>query len=111
MKKDKKAFLLFSTLILIFIFSILSIKIFENKSISSENILNQYNYIQAKNHLKFLEEYVLSIKSLDLIDKIQIKNSKFDIIALIEKKDGDFEVELIVKAKNENIRVYKRVIV
>ncbi|WP_321314397.1 hypothetical protein [Halarcobacter sp.] len=111
MKKDKKAFILFSTLILIFIFSIISIKIFENKSISSINISNQYNYIQAKNHLKFLEKYILSIESLDLIDKIKIRNKKFNIIALIEKKEENFEIELIVKAKNNNIRVYKRIII
>lgn len=109
MKRDKKSFILFSTLILILIFSIISLKIFENKSISSQNIINQHTYIQAKNHLNFLEEYISSLDSLELIDKIQIKDDKFDIFALIKKDEDRFDIELIVKAKNIDVRVYKRV--
>lgn len=102
----KKSFGLFSTLILVFIFSILAIKIFETKSINSQNIINQYKYIQAKNHLNFLEEY---IKSLDLetIDKIKIENEKFNIYATIEKKTTTYNIDLYCEALNFNIRVHK----
>lgn len=82
----KKSFTLFSTLILILLFSLLTVKIFETKNITSINILNQYNYIQAKNHLKFLEEYIKSMESLEMVDKIQIKNDNFEILALIKKR-------------------------
>lgn len=44
----KKAFTLFSVLILVFIFSILAVRIYETKSINSINIINKYKYIQAK---------------------------------------------------------------
>ena len=105
----KKSFTLFSTLILIFIFSMLAIKIYEVKSISSINITNQYRYIQAKNHLIFLEEYIHSIDDLKTLDKIQIENIKFDIFALIKKVDVKYEIELIVKAIDSDIRLYKSI--
>ena len=108
MRRD--AFTLFSTLILIFIFSILIIKIFEVKSISSVNIVNQYRYIQAKNHLTFLEQYLNSLSDLSSIDKIKIENSDFDIFALIKKNEEKFEVELIVEDLDFDIRVYKTLI-
>ena len=109
----KKAFTLFSTLLLIFIFSILIIKIFEVKSINSINILNQYRYIQAKNHLLFLEEYLNfleALETLESIDKIQIENEDFDIFALIKKKKNNYQIELIVEDLDFNIRVYKKII-
>lgn len=104
----KKSFTLFSTLILIFIFSILVIKIFEIKSISSLNITNQYNYIQAKNHLIFLEEYVTSIDDLTTVDKIQIKNENYEIFALVKKISSKYQLELFVKTINSNINLYKK---
>lgn len=111
----QKGFTLFSTLILIFVFSILIIKIFEIKSISSTNIINQYKYIQAKNHLIFLEEYINSLldlesSNLDSIDKIKIEDQNFNIIALIKKEDKTNIIELIVEDLNFNIRVYKKII-
>ena len=106
----KKSFTLFSTLILIFIFSILLIKIFELKSISSVNILNQYRYIQAKNHLLFLESYIKSLKDLDSIDKIEIENENFNILALVQKSKSEYEIELIIEDINFDIRVYKKII-
>lgn len=106
----KNAFILFSTVVLVFIFSILTIKIFENKAISSQNIINQYNYIQGNNHLSFLEEYINSLENLSTIDKIQIEDEKFEIIAFVEKiENKKYELELIVKSKEESIRLYKKV--
>lgn len=109
MKKTKKSFILLSTLLLVVLFAFLSIRIFEAKNITSINIQNQYNYIQAKNHLVFLENYIKSLESLDLTDKINIVNDNFNIYALIKKTKGDFEAELIVEALDSKIRVYKRV--
>lgn len=106
----KKAFTLFFVLILIFILSLLSIRVYEIKSLSSTNIANQYNYIQAKNHLEFLQEYVNSIDNLNLLEKVQIENDKFEIFALIEKiEEKKFMIELNVQSINYNIRVYKKV--
>lgn len=105
----KNSFTLLSTLILVFIFSILIIKIFEVKSISSINIVNQYKYIQAKNHLDFLENYIYSLDDLDSIDKIKIINKEFDILAFIKKDQDNYQIELIVKDIKYNIRVHKKI--
>lgn len=105
----KKSFTLFSTLVLVFIFSIIAVNLYEIKSISSINIQNQYKYIQAKNHLLFLEEYLKNLESLDSLEKVQIENEKFEIIALIEKiEEEKYEIEMWVKAIDFNIRVYKK---
>ena len=107
----KKSFTLFSTLILVFIFSMLTVKIFEVKSISSINIENQYNYIQGKNHLIFLEEYLNSLNDLSGLDKIQIENNSYDIYALVKKVDTKYEIELIVEAIDFDIRIYKKIFI
>lgn len=105
----KKSFTLFSTLVLVFIFSIIAVNLYEIKSISSINIQNQYKYIQAKNHLLFLEEYLKNLESLDSLEKVQIENEKFEIIALIEKiEEEKYEIEMWVKAIDFNVRVYKK---
>ncbi len=105
----KKSFTLFSTLLLVFIFSILIIKIYETKTISSINILNQYKYIQAKNHLLFLEEYIKALDNLKALDKIKIEDINYEIFAQIEETNTKYDVELVVKAKDSSVRVYKRV--
>lgn len=108
-----KSFTLFSTIILVFIFSIISINLYELKSINSLNIQNQYKYIQANNHLLFLEKYINTLNSLDnleSLDKIQVQNEKFEIIASIKKiSEKKFEIEMFVKALDFNVRVYKTI--
>lgn len=105
-----KAFTLFSTLILIFIFSILLINIYETKSINSTNIIKQYTYIQAKNHLAFLNEYLISLKDYTLLERIDIEDAKFDIYATLENIDTSYEAHLYVKSKLYNISVHKKMI-
>lgn len=105
----KKSFTLFSTLILVFIFSMIAVNLYELKSISSLNIQNQYKYIQAKNHLIFLEEYLKNLENLESLNKIQIENEKFEIIALIKKiEEKKYEIQMWVKAIDFNVRVYKK---
>jgi len=104
----KNAFTLFSTLVLIFIFSILIVNIFEIKSMSSVNIQKQYYYIQAKNHLAFLEEYTFSLKDLKTINKIEIQDNYFHIFADIKKEDKNYEADLYIKSKLHNISIHKK---
>ncbi len=106
----KNSFILIFVLIFVFLFSILALRIYELKSFSSLNIINQYKYLQAKNHLVFLENYINSLENLNLINKIQIDEEKFEIIALINKTETNrYEIEFSVKAIDYNIRVYKKV--
>ncbi len=107
-----KSFTLFSTILLIFIFSIISINLYELKSINSSNIQNQYKYIQAKNHLFFLEKYINTLDNFESLDKIQIENTKFNIIALLKKiSENKYEIEMSVKAIDFNVRVHKSIFI
>ena len=108
-EENKKAFTLFSTLVLVFIFSILITTIFEIKSISSTNITNQYYYIQAKNHMVFLKNYIDSISNLNNINKVEIKNDKFYIYSNIKKNKMKYLINLYVKAKDLNISLHEKI--
>ena len=104
----KKAYTLLLTIVLITIFSILSIFILETKSLKSINLTNQYLYIQAKNHKNFLKDY---IKELDLkdINHLKVDDDLFDISAKIEQKGSIFNVDIFVKAKDYDISIYERI--
>lgn len=99
----KKSFTLLFTILFLTILGFISIKIFENRSINSINIKNQYLYIQANNHLEFLTDYIKSLKNIKENTKIEIPNDKFIIEAYISKNKAD----IFVKAKENNVRVYK----
>jgi len=103
----KKSFTLFSVIILIFVFSMLIVKIYETKSINSINIVNQYEYIQGKNHLLFLEEYINSIDELSKVNKIVIENDKYEILAYINENEKSYEIEMIINLIEGNIRLHK----
>lgn len=105
-----KSFTLFSTIILVFIFSIISINLYELKSINSVNTQNQYKYIQANNHLHFLEKFIETLEDIETLDKIQIENTKFEIIALFKKvSEEKYEIEMSVRAIGFNVRIYKSI--
>ena len=104
----KRAFTLFSTLILLVIFSFLIINIFEVKSLSSSNIVNKYQYIQGKNHLLFLEQYLRN-SSLEGVNNIEIVDNDFKIQAYIEDKITKFSIQMQVKANKFNISLVKNI--
>ena len=103
----KKSFTLLITLILLISFSFLTIFIMETKALKSENLSNQYLYIQAKNHMMFFKDY---IKNEDLKDvtHLQIEDELYDIYATLDRTQRIFH--LYVKAKNYNITLYEKVI-
>jgi type II secretory pathway pseudopilin PulG len=107
---NKKSFILLTTLILIFIFSILAVYIFEVKSLNSQNIIKQYKYIQAKNHINFLDEYIQSLSDLNLLDKIAIEDDKFSIYAIIEKEENKYKIDLYVKSIDFDVSLHKKII-
>ena len=105
----KKAYSLLITITLITLFSVLGIFILETKSLRSENLTNQYLYIQAKNHKNFLKDY---LKSIDLngINDFEIKDDLFDIYAKIEKNNSIFTIDIFVKAKLYDISLHEKII-
>lgn len=105
----KKAYSLLITITLITLFSVLGIFILETKSLRSENLTNQYLYIQAKNHKNFLKDYLKSI-DLNSINDFEIKDDLFDIYAKIEKNTSIFTIHIFVKAKGYDISLYEKVL-
>ncbi len=105
----KKAYTLLITITLITLFSILGIFILETKSLRSENLTNQYLYIQAKNHKNFLKDY---LKNIDLtnINDFEVEDNLFNIYAKIEKNNSIFTIHIFVKAKNYDISLYEKVV-
>ncbi len=105
----KKSYSLLITITLITLFSVLGIFILETKSLRSENLTNQYLYIQAKNHKNFLKDY---LKSIDLtnINHFEINDDLFDIYAKVEAKNSTFVIDIFVKAKDYDISLYERVV-
>lgn len=103
----KKSFVLLLSIILITLFSYLSIKIATTKSIKNENEVNQYLYIQAKNHKEFLKEYINSLANLNTIEHLSIADDFFVIEAFIEKQTSNFHIQIYVKSKYYDISVYE----
>lgn len=100
----KKSFSLFITIILLTLFSYLILSIFQTKAFRSKNIQNQYLYIQAKNHSRFLKEYLNKI-DLSTINHIEIKDRIFNISATIKKEPIFYKITTYVSAKEYDIRV------
>lgn len=105
----KKSYILFITIVLITLFSYLSVFNYETKSLSSSNIKNQYLHLQAKNHLQFMEELIKQ-KDLDNINHLKIEDKTFDIEAKIKKENSKQIIDIFIKAKKYDVRVYKRVV-
>ena len=105
----KKAYTLLITIVLITSFSVLGVFIIQTKALKSENLTNQYLYIQGKNHLNFFKEY---IKELDLkeINHLQVEDDLFDIYAKIELNDSKYIAHIYIKTKDFDITLYERVI-
>ena len=81
----KKSYVLFITLILVVVFSVLANFILETNSLKNEAFTQKYLYLQAKNHILFLEDYILKT-DLEDTKKVKIENDLFEIIA---KRYGD----------------------
>ena len=102
----KKSYILLFTIILISIFSYLSLFIYETKSLSAKVVQEQYLYLQAKNHIDFFKEYIKSI-DLNTINKLELENNDFQIYADIKKESSVFFINIYVKSKNYNISLHE----
>lgn len=105
----KKSYVLFITLILVVVFSVLANFILETNSLKNEAFTQKYLYLQAKNHILFLEEYILKTDLEDTKD-IKIDDDLFEIIA---KKYGEEQSKLFflsVQNKKFAIRLTKQIV-
>ncbi len=105
----KKSYVLFITLVLVVVFSVLANFILETNSLKNEAFKQKYLYLQAKNHILFLEEYILKT---DLEDTkiIKIDNDLFEIIATKYGKKQSKLFFLSVQNKKFAIRLTKQIV-
>ena len=70
---------MFSTLVIVVIFSFIVKKYFRDKCTKSRVVNEKLNFIQAKSHLIFLENYLLSINEdeLDSFLSLEIVDNDF----------------------------------
>lgn len=59
--------------------------------------------------MNFLDEYIHSLKDLNLLETISIEDNKFNIYATIEKKDEKYEIDIYVKAIDFDVSLHKKV--
>ncbi len=105
----KKSYVLFITLILVVVFSVLANFILETNSLKNEAFTQKYLYLQAKNHILFLEDYILKT-DLEDTKEVKIENDLFEIIA---KRYGDENSKLFflsVQNKEFDIRLTKQIV-
>lgn len=104
----KKSYTLLITIVLITIFAYLSSLILETKALKSQNLRNQYLYVQAKNHKNFLKEY---LETLDLKSFTEIKiEDEFFLIHAIKSQDLK-SMNLYIKSKEFDIRITEKIVI
>lgn len=103
----KRAYTLLITIVLISAFSYLAVLILETKALKNENLSNQYLYIQAKNHLNFLEDFIKN-NNLEEFEHLKIDDDIFDIYAV--KLENSNLVDIFVKAKDYDIALHKQIV-
>ena len=105
----KKSYVLFITLILVVVFSFLANFILETNSLKNEAFTQKYLYLQAKNHILFLEDYILKT-DLEDTKKVKIENDLFEIIAKRYGEENSKLFFLSVQNKELNIRLTKQIV-
>ena len=105
----KKSYVLFITLILVVVFSVLANFILETNSLKNEAFKQKYLYLQAKNHILFLEDYILKTDLEDTKD-IKIDDDLFTIVAKRYGEENSKLFFLSVQDKELNIRLTKQIV-
>ena len=105
----KKSYVLFITLVLVVIFSVLANFILETNSLKNEAFKQKYLYLQAKNHISFLEDYILKT-NLEDTKKVKIENDLFEIKATRYGEEKSKLFFLSVKNKKFDIRLTKQIV-
>lgn len=114
----KKSFSLLLTIVLITLFSYISISIIEKKSLSTSNITTLYLDTQAKLHMEFFENYIYSLNlKTNCYENISFEDSFFYFEAKISyekncqtSSNNKANIDLVISAssKLESIRVHKK---
>ena len=105
----KKSYVLFITLVLVVVFSVLANFILETNSLKNEAFTQKYLYWQAINHILFLEDYILKTDLEDTKD-IKIDDDLFTIVAKRYGEENSKLFFLSVQNKEFDIRLTKQIV-
>lgn len=83
----KKAFALLITIILLTLFSFLSISIIENQTISSNIDKLKYLHLQSQVHMKYIKDYIKT-HSKDEIKLLKLEDSRFNLEIIESEEDN-----------------------
>ncbi|CAI8227282.1 MAG: hypothetical protein ABF301_00645 [Sulfurovum sp.] len=97
----KKSFILFLTITIVGISSIVFINYYQINSFKIKNLSEYKTYIQAKNHMSILKEISVNF---DFDEELSLQNSEFKIYAL--KKD-EF-IHYFVESTDKQIKLYEK---
>ncbi|RXJ94950.1 hypothetical protein CRU94_07385 [Arcobacter sp. AHV-9/2010] len=106
----KKSYILFSTLIIVVIFSFVAKNILETNALKSRVVNEKLHFIQAKSHLIFLENYLLSMSQseLDNFSSLQIDDNDF-LLTIKKYDDTTKKYFLVVSSSKFKVRVTKTI--
>jgi hypothetical protein len=95
----KKAFSLLTVLIVVILFSFLSIKIVQNQTFSSNIDKLKYLELQGKIHLKDIEDFLQN----NSIENYTLNDTRYELDYTI---NGN-KIHIYLNAKNAPVRLYK----
>ena len=105
----KISLVLFITSILVAVFAVLANFILDTHPLKNDAFKQKYLYLQAKNHILFLEDYILKTDLEDTKD-IKIDDDLFEIIATRYGEEKSKLFFLSVKNKKFDIRLTKQIV-
>jgi hypothetical protein len=101
----KKSFALFITILLILIFSTISISIIEVKQMDRNIDIYKYFHLQSMLHLEYVEEYILKHK------KPPNWSNQNERYSLEVKSDDNITFDIFISPLEDiNVRVHKQVV-
>ena len=107
--KMKKSFILVFTIFLSILFSIYSLTILENKTISSNLNRLKYLHLQAQIHISYIKNIILKNRNID-IKTLTINDSRFSL-NIIENNESNITAYFISieTIKDTPVRICERI--
>lgn len=104
----KKSYILFTTIILVYILSIFTIDIIQNKVFATNLNKLKYLHLQALIHMDKIKQNIKILAEED-INKLMLNDDRFYLNIKKDSIDED-KYYISIKSKDENVRLYESVI-
>lgn len=108
--KEKKAFALLITIMLVVVISYFSYSIVQSNTFSSNLNKLKYLHLQAKIHLDFVKEYIASHTQTQ-IDTFILNDERFDVSIVSKDENGTMVYYIAIATKDDTpIRLSDKII-